>query len=413
MSERIVSARLRAVAAMASLAIACGSSSGGAEPAPAPPASTTAPPASTSPPAPSTNTVAPLEAADFPAPLSRAEIRPTNANLAEDIFEKKWQASLGSVVTFMRSYPGAYWADLARVDAKRIPGPEGLSLGDPHPDNFGFLRLNGPTKYVVNDLDDSGYGSVAVDAARYFTILRLSPYASVLADALKQYVEAAFDAARDVGVDPALVPDLDAVARKALDKATSAGKLKLSADVLAPTSEERQALSSLVASDARLAQLALADAAVYVKADGGSGGLRRYWLLVDGTAGRTLLELKEAVVPGAELGRHTKTLGADERLSVLTSAFWGVTPATDYFYVNVLGARFLVRDRLPRQTPDLSVMTDSARAGVILAQASLLAATHRPAWKSSPIDKSALSAWLDGSSRTLAARWQAAFAAAR
>ena len=355
--------------------------------------------------------------ADFSAPITEAFLRGTNPYLAADVFATKWEASLAvSATKFARAYPGGYHADLARVDARRILPPEGLCFGDAHPDNFGFLSIVGATKFVFNDLDDSGYCPLALDFARFLAVVRLmfptaqAPLKAPVEDALAQYVDAVFDPTLGTAIDPSFVPDMAAVAARALDKATTAGKLKLDVDVLAPTDAERAELLALAAADPRLSTFTVRDVAVRQRDDGGSGGLRRYWLLVDRPGmTRTVLELKESVTPGVDLGRQTQTLTPNTRLPVLTRAFWGATPTDDYFYVTAFGARFIVRDRMSRKSIDLTTVTEAERAGVLRAEASVMAATQGAAWRASGLDKAEVRAWLDRSGATLAGRWQGAY----
>ena len=402
-------------------AVACGSSEAPSPtapsanplptPAPPPPTSPVPPPAPAPPPPPPPPVDARtpgLEAADFAGPITKPFLRSTNAYLTDEAFEKKWQASLASAVLFVRAYPGAYHADLAKVPEKRIPGTEGVCFGDAHPDNFGFLSISGTTKYVYNDLDDSGYCSPAADTARWLAVVRLS-YPSQADAALSQYVDASFDPSRAVPIAASLVPDLVDVADKALDKATSRGLLKLESDVVAPTAAERAELTRVVGAEARTSSFTVRDAAVRLCDEGGSGGLRRYWVLVDrpGTT-RTILELKESVTPGADLGRHTQTLTPSNRLAVLTQALWGSTPADDYFYVTAFGARFLVRDRLPRKSVDLAALSAAEQEGVLRAQASYMASVHGASWRGSGRPRDEVRAWLDKSGAALAARWQSA-----
>ncbi len=381
---------------------------------PAPSASAVPPEPSAPPPPPPVvpSRISGLEAADFTLPLDPPFIRATNPTLTNTAFATKWQASLASPVLFMRAYPGAYHADLARVDPRRILGPEGLCFGDAHPDNFGFLALTGSTRFVFNDLDDSGYCPIAVDAARYLAVLRIS-YPALAVDALSQYVDTAFDAAVAVRVAPSLTPDMVTVAEQALDKATtSSGRIKLDAETVAPTPAERLELAALVAGDPRLATFGVLDTAVRLRQEGGSGGLRRYWIVVDRPLrSRTLLELKESVTPGVDFGRPTRTLAPETRLELLTRAFWGVTPNDDYFYVPAFGARFLLRDRLARASVDLAALDTPSRREVVRAQVSAMALVHGPQWRST-CEKDELRAWLDRSAATLAERWRTVYDAA-
>jgi hypothetical protein len=130
---------------------------------------------------------------------------------------------------------------------------------------------------------------------------------------------------------------------------------------------------------------------------GGSGGLARYWALVDLAGQRTILELKETATPGVEFGYVAQHVELGARLPVLLSAFWSVTQGSDYFAANIGKRKFLVRDRTRKASVDPK---SEHRA----AQASFLGALHRGKWQT--MKRDAIRDWLDDSSKVLAKRWQ-------
>lgn len=349
----------------------------------------------------------PIASGDFTLKLDRTFIRATQPPISSQAFALKWDASRESSVLFMRSYPAAYHADLFQIAPAKIIGREGLCFGDPHPDNFGFIRIGGRTKFVFNDLDDSGYCPVALDAARYFAILRLYFDDSALTkDVLEQYVDTVKDLSRAQEIDGALVPDWDQVAKDELAQSVANGKLVLGGEVSAASSSERAAVVSLVQTDWRLAGATVLDVAKVTRVSGGSGGLRRFWVLVSRSGRQTILELKEAATPAVDFGRQTKWLGMDQRLAVLKTALWSTTVQDDYFYVQVLGARFLVRNRLAKKSIDLVAMSSKDREDVLRAQASVMARLHAPRW--SGVEKDEIRSWLYDSSKVIADRWDRA-----
>lgn len=353
-----------------------------------------------------------------PAPLREAELGPpldlsllrTTSSLSSASFDRKMAAARGDAVLFVRSHPAAFHRDLAQVPPSRIPGVEGLCLGDAHPDNFGFIRLGDVARFVYNDLDDSGFCPIGVDAVRYFTILRLMfPDPGLLRDVLERYVDVVKDPSRAVQVPADLAPDWDAVRDKGLRRHTSGDRIVLGGggDPLTPVSPaQRAAVLGALRAEPRLRSFEILDVAALQREHGGSGGLRRYWLLAQRGGQRTLLELKEAEVPGVEAGRRTRNLSMEERLPLLTRAFWGVQPEDDYLYLQVEGTRFLVRDRLGKKSVDLDRLSPRELRGLLLAQASLIARIHGPLWEG--VKKDDLRAWLAGTSEVLAARWRRA-----
>lgn len=349
---------------------------------------------------------------DFDGTLDRSFIAATQPNLPADVFAAKWDASRESGVIFMRSYPGAYHADLARVDAKRILGEEGICFGDAHPDNFGFLRLDGETRFVFNDLDDAGICPVGVDAARYFAVLRLYfDDKDLTKEILEQYVDTVKDRGRAERIDKDLLPSWDSVASKELADATVGERFLLEGEVGAPSAAERAAVLALAKADAQLSRLAILDVASVGRTAGGSGGLRRFWLLADDGARRTILELKEAATPGVDMGRASRMLTFDERLATLKRELWATPSPSDYFYVSLSGVRYLVRDRLAKRSVKLLDLSNKDLRNVLRTQASVMASVHGAHWEN--VDKDRLRSWLDGTSKTLADRWQDTYDAGR
>jgi len=157
------------------------------------------------------------------------------------------------------------------------------------------------------------------------------------------------------------------------------------------------------------------DVGAVAREAGGSGGLRRYWLLVEKGSGatkrRTILELKETTTPGAAFGRHSKELPVATRLATLKSTFWGGSSSGDYFYVTLSGARFLVRDRATKKSVKLDPKGGKATTDVLLAQASVMARLQAKYWRA--VKKDDLRAWLHDSSKTLAHRWADTYEASR
>lgn len=353
---------------------------------------------------------------DFGDALDRRFIRATNANLDEATFGKKWDASLASSVLFMRAYPAAYHADLLQIPTKRILGAEGLCFGDPHPDNFGFLRVGDATVFSFNDLDDAGYCPIAFDAARYFAVLRLYfDDKDLTAEVLEQYVDTVKDPLRAVWLKSSLAPDWAAVSASVLSEAARGDALALGGELSAVAGAERDAVLRVAATDPTLSTYRVLDVGAVAREAGGSGGLRRYWLLVEKGSGatkrRTILELKETTTPGAAFGRHSKELPVATRLATLKSTFWGGSSSGDYFYVTLSGARFLVRDRATKKSVKLDPKGGKATTDVLLAQASVMARLQAKYWRA--VKKDDLRAWLHDSSKTLAHRWADTYEASR
>ena len=145
----------------------------------------------------------------------------------------------------------------------------------------------------------------------------------------------------------------------------------------AATPAEKAAVLALADNDPRFPSRVL-DIARDVRTTGGSAGMRRFWLLSEGEDGtRTVIEIKELGIPGTEFGRHSASLDGPDRFDVLQAFWWDATTMNDHFGVDLLGSRWLVRDRLIRTNPKPAKLTASQRTNAVQAEASILALRHR------------------------------------
>jgi hypothetical protein len=356
---------------------------------------------------------APLDAASFRDPLTKAFVKGTHA-LGEPAFAAKWSASLlDTPLMFLRAYPAAFHADLKRLPEAAFPGTQGICVGDAHPDNFGYLSVDkkkGGTKaiYAFNDLDDSGYCLASIDALRYFTAFRLVFDEGQLAESLDEY--ATYALAKDP-VDPAKAaatalsdkdePDFAKVRAKNVKKYTDEAQTALVfGSELEPVGE---AISKTVRALIGASVKRVLEVGRRPREAGGSGGLLRYWALVELAEGdTTILELKQAATPAVDFGYSSPKLSGPPRLVQLKQALWGVTEA-DYAYVTWPdGPTFLVRDRGRKKSVDTN---DDQRK----AQARYLGALHQGRWAASSPKQ--VKNWLEASSNVLATRWQAFYVA--
>jgi hypothetical protein len=353
---------------------------------------------------------APIAASDFPAALDEAFIRSPQTWLDDGAFATKWADMLTSPIAMFGGADSAFHADLASR-AAALPGGEVLCHGDPKLDNFGWVEAGGAGLFSDGDFDDAGACPAAADVLRFLVATDLWFDDPALDDAaLSAYVDALASPASAVAIDPSELPDWDAVRSDGVAKDTSKHHLVLGGEVQAASDDEIAAITALVAGDARF-PTELEDVARDVRTTGGSAGLRRFWLLVDDpTHPETIVELKELATPGTEFGPHSTTYDGPDRFDVLKPFWWGVASPSDEFYVALLDGRFLARDKLARTSPDPAKLSAAQLENMLLAEASLMALRHAPAWTGT--DPAALRAWLRASAATLAARWRAAYAAA-
>lgn len=348
---------------------------------------------------------------DFPHALDKPFIQGLQTWIDAATFEVKFTASLDTPIGFLGSADSAFHADLASRSMPALPGGDVICHGDAKLDNFGWTLQGGAAIFSDSDFDDSGHCPAAADILHFVVATDLL-FADPALDtqAIDAYIDTLASASNAVAIDPTSQPDFDDLRDNGVDKATKNNRFKIEDDIVAVTSDERTALTDLAVADTRF-PTKLVDVARELRTDGGSAGLRRYWLLVeDDDHPRTVIELKELSPPGTEIGWHPTTLldGAD-RFDVLKPFWWGVPALDDQFRVTVLGGTFVARDRFRRDNPDPDKLSTAARANAIQAEASLLAIKHAAAWTG---DVSPLKTWLQTSSTTLIARWRDAYTTA-
>jgi hypothetical protein len=350
---------------------------------------------------------APLRPSDFQRPLTRELLHATHPEAADSLFTKPVVPTAGM---FMRSFVGGYWADLSQIPRDRIPGGIGLCLGDSHPQNYGFLRIDGKTVIGFNDLDDSGIGPVALDAARYFSVLRsMIKDEKLIERAIAHYADVVRHRSHVKGLPRRFEPDWKHVQTHA-DAGVKDGKFQLDA-----TTGQKQVPDDVQRGNARLIDTTeglrgtkLLDAALLPRDHGGSAGLSRYRLLArQGRKKKTVIELKAAAGPGIERLGWVEPLSMNERLPLLKKAFWGSKDARDDFYVMLDGRRYLVRDRGAMKGIDPTVLGPHQQRRAILAEVEKMAEIHASAW--GQVKRSEIFDWLEGTSRTIASRWRHAY----
>lgn len=350
-----------------------------------------------------------LQANDFPNPLTRTYIRSTNDLLTDTAFNTKWDQSHVNNLLFFRAFPSAYHGDFSQVPRNRLPGGESLCLGDAHPDNFGFLHLDGQTVFAFNDLDDSGNCPIVLDIMRYLTAAQLNWKDDALTAALlKQYIDTLKDPAAATSVPASLLPDWTKIETKEMQKLVADNAFVLGTGSSSITDAEAQTVKNAMQTNDYLKTLKVIQVIAYVKDSGGSGGLKRYRLLVENPSSKqTILEFKSASAPGTDFGKPANKLSFDERLPLLKKGFWFTSTNQDYFYIMIDGTRYLVRDRLSLDSVNLTKLTPEDLRAVLLAQVSYMARAHAPAWQN--VNKDELQRWLTESLPVIAARWGALY----
>lgn len=316
----------------------------------------------------------------------RSLFRKLSPTLTRGEFDAKFAVALEAPANLVRSYAGVFWRLARKAPPRRRLARVGKVFGDAHRENFGFVKVGRRTVYGMTDYDDSGVGFVDDDAAHYFAELRLAEgKKSKLVDrAIAQYAATVADPARAVEVDSDLAPDWDRTTRNDLERTVRGGSFRYGKNKsLRPArANERALIERAVAGDPKLAGLRILDVAELIRIQGGSGGLARYWLLVEPAKGGDAytIELKEIATPGVAESGIAQESDPAARLAGLKKAFWGSAAASDWFPIDVDGTPFLVRNRHSVEKVDLGRLKRADYEKLILAQASYMARVHRPAW---------------------------------
>jgi hypothetical protein len=352
----------------------------------------------------------PLEASEFGATLDRTSIRRLQFWIDDATFDAKWSSMLASPIDFFGGASSRFHAELAGI-GRPLPGMQTLCHGDAKFDNFGWTLVEGRGVFSNNDFDDAGMCPVAADILRFLVATELwfsDP--TLTAAALDTYVTTLEDPARAVAIDPNSEPDWSDTVTKGLKKDTAHDALVRGGEVQDATAAEIETVIAFAKTEPRVRGRVL-DVARDVRTDGGSAGLRRFWLLLErADASRTIVELKELTTPGVDFGTHAFSLHGPLRLDLLKLEWWGSLDLGDHFVTHVLGADFIVRDRLTRTNPKPKHMSAAQIENMVCAEASALALRHRAAWGF--IAPGAVRSWLAPSTEILVTRWQNAYARA-
>ncbi len=345
--------------------------------------------------------------------LTRAYFRATNPQRTEHVFDAKWWIALGSPFSFFRAFPQAYWVDVNQIADERLPAVEvsNMLYGDAHPENFGYLTFKEGTHFVYNDLDDVDRGNAALDALRYFTATVLESGDKDELDMLIcEYCDVMQSLAPAKSPPASLFPDIEALRDEELRYYVKDNRFLTNEDTLLtalrPDDRDRVVISGAVRSSAStwLRTLNILDIVEREKQYGGSGGLRRFWLLATNPEnGREdIVEIKELDEPGPAWGDPYSPL--EDRVETGKAELWNGLTAQDHFTLVIATTPFLVRSRLGRKNIKLGKLSDQDRLGVLLAEVGIMALHHRKAYK--PAEYPLVCDWLLGSARTMRKRWR-------
>lgn len=220
-------------------------------------------------------------------------------------FEQTKLAAADDAFHFLRSYVDYFYL-LYNANSKQLPAlasfadQAGWCVGDAHPENFGVLiQENDSSIFAMNDVDDAGPCPVVLDLARLMTSTQLYDNSISTDDILKEYRHGL--EGKDEKPPEPVVDMLKESAKKGERPEKSRvdpGTNKLVRDAKATevpaavVAQLTKAYKSLLPRHADLV-----DVIETSKVGGGSGGLRRYELLVKDRAGYVEIEMKQEIAP--------------------------------------------------------------------------------------------------------------------
>lgn len=335
--------------------------------------------------------------------ISLAKMRATYAHLTTEDFNLKLSGSLESPLLFFRSFVNTYYAEMSEQKKSRLVG---TCFGDAHPENFGFILFGDKTRFVFNDLDDSGQCSLEFDLLRYFVAASLAFNDRQLSDLLLDHLLEVFEnEGKRVTIDPGLIPSLSKKNKKILEKYTTQTTFKALPELLSLSPAEKKTLSRELTKSPLFERVTILDAVKVKRETGGSGGLDRYWVLIkDHSAALDILELKELASPGLSYLQAQPVQTPGQRNQMLKQDLWGETP---HFYhaIKIQNTDYLVRSRT-KDDVNLAKLTKRELQQYLKAQVSLLALHHG---KNKNIEVLKIGQWLKRSIPLLHQRFEATY----
>lgn len=339
--------------------------------------------------------------------LTEAFFRATNAHLSARDFALKWKGSRrGSAFQFLRSFPHAFHLDLADVERARHPGRQVFCLGDPHPDNFGFVTFGHGPEYVFDDLEDAGPGWASIDALRYFSSLRfLSIPESTESKLMNLYVAITFDRDHPRRFPLHLVPDIASATREEVLRWSDGSELRLGSGELEAVADGRRSdIFTALAEEERATGFRARSVARRLRTRSGSAGPSSFVVLGEDADGRLdLLELEE--LPPAATTWARRLHEPEDRISRAVRVLWRGHVPRHHGVVWVGSRDFLLRTRLGKARIDVGTLPPPHREAVLEAQVSILARTHRGAY--SREESEWLVGWLKKSASVIHRRYAA------
>lgn len=292
-----------------------------------------------------------IEKLDFKASVKKEHLRRLYPKLSDDLFEKKWQHASDHVWLFFRSFPRLWHASLS-VIADQLE--TSFCVGDPHPDNFGFIQFENRVRYVVNDFDDAGFGPSVFDILRYLVALDLIGDTELVSSAATTFETGLGQQQTALNLSKDLFKDLGRKRRKLIKKFTDGkNRFRLNdSDLFELPSNEKtiwqETFQGLFSTFAHSGDYRVHDVVQRRKTSGGSAGQRRYYVLVEEKRSQKLdvIEFKLLANAAGARYRGANALEPKQRLEKAMKTFWlDDEPIHKYEYREISGQPFLMRSR--------------------------------------------------------------------
>jgi hypothetical protein len=276
-----------------------------------------------------------------------------------------WAATNGSLMMALRSNTCHFWtwsaANASKYLPKEILDEAGWLTGDPHHENFSHVFIDGKRTYVLDDLDDSGYGPFFLDFLRFFTVSRSvsdKPEALGTEAALAAYL-AGLRGDQWSGGTPRLIKEDAEISAsqlsedylKKIKKKTSGGQFDPAEGLIRwseMSADQRKRFGDLEERYFKKyvpAKYKIKDRAFYTK-EGREGVLRVWFYLKNGGEDRQILEFKE--VSESALSNYQTQPGSEyERELKVLRAYWGAELPPMFGVVGDAEHVFWMRPKLP------------------------------------------------------------------
>lgn len=271
----------------------------------------------------------------------------------------------GSLMMALRSNPCHFWNWSALNAPKYLPkeilDKAGWLTGDPHHENFSHVFIDGKRTYVLDDLDDSGYGPFFLDFLKFFSVSRSvtdNPTALSTEAALTAYLSG-LRGEKWSGAIPRLIQeDADVSAAqlhedylKKIKKKTSDGEfdpaegLTKWSEMSADQQKRFTDLENRYFKKYLPEQYTIKDRAFYTK-KGRDGTLRAWYYLKNGSNDRQIVEFKE--MSESALSKYQTQPGSEyERKLKVLQTYWGVNLPPMFGVIGDAEHVFWMRPKLP------------------------------------------------------------------